>query len=109
MCDHSGKVVAFLDHELDDAEMEQFGLHLEGCAECRTQLSKYEWASNSFRAYCDAVVVAEHARRERPRWTVPAISGAAVAALAATVVLLLLGHRTETPRAPAPMNAAAVT
>jgi anti-sigma factor RsiW len=107
MCDDSGKLVAFLDHELDDVEMARIERHLEGCADCRIQLNKYKWASNSFRAYCDAIVMAEHARRERPRWRVLVISGAAVTALAAAMVLLLLSHRVETPKTPASVNAAA--
>ena len=107
MCNDSGKLVAFLDHELDDGEMAGIRRHLEGCADCRTQLNQYESASNSFRTYCDAVEMAEHARHERSRWTVPVISGAAVTALAAAVVLLLLGHRVEKAGTPAPINAAA--
>src|SRR5215472_4087534 len=107
MCNDSGKLVAFLDHELDDGEMAGIRRHLEGCTDCRTQLNQYESASNSFRTYCDAVEMAEHARHERSRWTVPVISGAAATALAAAVVLLLLGHRVEKAGTPAPIHAAA--
>jgi len=107
MCNDSGKLVAFLDHELDDGEMAGIRRHLEGCTDCRAQLNQYESASNSFRTYCDAVEMAEHARHERSRWTVPVISGAAATALAAAVVLLLLGHRVEKAGTPAPIHAAA--
>ena len=107
MCDDCGKLVAFLDHELDDAEKARITRHLEGCADCRTQLSQYERASDSFRSYCDAVGMAEDARRERPRWTVPVISGAAVAALAAAMVFMLLGRRVEKAGTLAPVSATA--
>jgi anti-sigma factor RsiW len=107
MCNDSAKLVAFLDHELDDGEMARIRRHLEGCADCCMQLNQYESASNSFRTYCDAVEMAEHAGHERPRWTLPVISEAAVTALAAAVVLLLLGHRVEKAGTPAPVNAAA--
>ena len=108
MCDDSGKLVAFLDHELDDVEMARIGQHLEGCMDCRTRLNKYESVSHSFRAYCDAVEMAENARRERPRWMVRVVSGAAVAGLAATMMILLPGHRVETPDAPSPVMGLAV-
>lgn len=106
MCERSGKLAAFLDRELDDAEMARIEQHLEGCADCRKQLSKYQQASNSFYAYCNEVVLAAQTRRERPRWMVPVISGAAVTALAAAMVLLLLRPKTETPSVPTAIKVA---
>lgn len=106
MCEHSGKLAAFLDRELDDAEKARVEQHLEGCADCRKQLSKYQQVSNSFYAYCDEVVMAAQAHRERPRWMVPVISGAAAAALAATMVLLLLRPKAETPSVPTAIKVA---
>lgn len=106
MCERSGKLAAFLDCELDDAEMARVEQHVERCADCRKQLSKYQQASNSFNAYCDEVVMAAQARRERPRWIVPVISGAAVTALAAAMVLLFLRPKAETPSVPTAIKAA---
>jgi hypothetical protein len=100
MCDHSGKLVAFLDQELDHAEVARLEQHLKGCADCRQQLSRYEQASNLFHAYCDAALVAAQARRERRRWMVPVISGAAVAALAAGILLFFLHPKAKTPSLP---------
>jgi len=93
MCDRSGKLVAWLDHELSDDEMAQVARHLEGCRDCRRQLHKYEQVSKSFSAYCqamqDAASKMAKARRRGTRWLVPLLSGAAAAVLVALALFAL--------------------
>jgi hypothetical protein len=105
MCDYSGKLVAWLDRELSDDETAEVQRHIRECAECRTQVRKYEQVSKSFETYCDAVVTAK-VRRGMPRW-VPVLSTAAVLAIAAAVALLLLRPRVELPVPPAAAMVAA--
>jgi anti-sigma factor RsiW len=105
MCDYSGKLVAWLDRELGDEEIAEVQRHIQECAECRMQVGKYQQASKSFDAYCDAVVTAKM-RPRIPRW-LPVLSTAGVLAIAATVVLVLLRPRVELPVPPAAAVAAA--
>src|SRR5260370_7526241 len=79
MCDVKAKLIAWLDRELSSDEAGGVERHIEGCKECRSRLAAYEQVSNTFDAYCDAVVAAKP-RRRVPRW-VPVLARAAVAAL----------------------------
>src|SRR5215467_9072909 len=82
MCDVEAKLVAWLDRDLTADEASTVERHVEGCRECRRQVATYERVSQTFDAYCDAVMAAKTPRRAR--W-VPVIAGALIAA---TVVCL---------------------
>ena len=82
MCDFSGKLIAWLDHELPADEGAEVARHLEACSECRGHLDAYKRVSSEFDAYCDETIASD-VRRGVPRW-VPVVSAAgAVAALVA--------------------------
>lgn len=101
MCEYSQKLVAWLDHELGDAERSELEHHFQTCLECRKQLGKYKQISDWFMVYRDAVAAAR-VRRDTSRW-VPLFSGAAAIALAATIILLFVRPRI----APLPVQPAA--
>jgi anti-sigma factor RsiW len=99
MCNHSGKLMAWLDRELGSDEMVELERHIDACSECRSRLESYKQASATFDTYCDAVVSAKTHRRRVPRW-VPVLTTTAAVAIAATLVLVLLRGRVEPPTLP---------
>ncbi|MGB2634121.1 MAG: zf-HC2 domain-containing protein, partial [Candidatus Acidiferrum sp.] len=72
MCEHSEKLMAWLDHELQNDQMAHVQQHIEACAECRSQLDAFHQASSAFSGYRDSVLASNSPRR-LPRW-VPALS-----------------------------------
>jgi anti-sigma factor RsiW len=94
MCDFSGKLIAWLDHELPAEETAAVERHLEACSECRCRVDAYKRVSSEFEAYCDDTI-ASNVRRKAPRW-IPAVSAAGV--VAAVVVLFLAFPRTRVQR-----------
>ena len=106
MCDFSGKLTAWLDHELAAEEAAEVERHLVICAECRSGVEAYKRVSGEFDAYCDAAMAA-NARRGAPRWAAVACAAGAVAAL---VTLFLAIPRTRVkPPAFHPQRAAVAT
>jgi anti-sigma factor RsiW len=99
MCEHSEKLMACLDHELEKNEMAQVQEHIQACAECQIQLAAYQETSNAFSVYRDAVV-ASHSGRRLPRW-VPVLSVTTALATAATL-FLFFHHRRMEPFVPLP-------
>ena len=89
MCDLSGKLIAWMDHELPEREAADLERHVAACAECRERLAAYECASTAFNAYCEATFAAE-TRRKLPRWLTAAGVAAGIAAAAAIAALLML-------------------
>jgi len=89
MCDVQAKLIAWLDRELPKGEASAVELHIEGCGECRRWVTAYGQVSETFDAYCDAVM-ARKAPRQVPRW-VPVLAGAVVA----TAVIFLAFPRTR--------------
>jgi hypothetical protein len=90
MCDYSGKLIAWLDHELPAEEASEVERHLEACAECRSGVDAYKRVSGEFDAYCDETV-ASNVRHEELRW-LPVVS--ATGAVAAALALFLVWPRT---------------
>jgi hypothetical protein len=88
MCDYSGKIVAWLDRELDGGEMADVERHLGQCVECRTQLRAYEQVSKTFDVYRDEVMAASMHRKVARRMVV--LSDAAVVAVAVAAALLVV-------------------
>jgi anti-sigma factor RsiW len=91
MCEFSGKLIAWLDHELPAEETADVERHLAGCFECRSGVEAYKRVSGEFDAYCDAAI-ASRARGGVPRWA-PVVLGAG--AVAALVTLFLALPRTR--------------
>ena len=98
MCDFSGKLVAWLDDELAGDEMAEVERHLRDCAQCRDRLDTYRRVSKSFDVYCGAVV-ANKVPHRLPRW-VPVVGGVSAAAIAATVIVVLLIRMPVAPPVP---------
>ena len=99
MCDHSGKLMAWLDRELGADEMAELERHIGACSECRSQIESYRQTSATFEAYCDAVLSAKTHLGRVPRWG-PVLATAAAVAIAVTLVLVLLRARVEPPALP---------
>ena len=97
MCDHSGRLMAWLDRELGNDEMVEFERHIGACSECRSRLESYKQASATFDAYCDAVLSAKTRQKRLPRW-VPMLTTAAAAAITATLCWCCCAHASSRPR-----------
>jgi hypothetical protein len=95
MCEYSGKLVAWLDHELTGDEMIQVERHVRDCSECRGRVDAYGEISRTIDAYCYAVMEAKAGRR-MSRW-VPALSSAAAVVFAAVLLSFFLHTRVEPP------------
>jgi anti-sigma factor RsiW len=93
MCDYSGKLLAWLDGELENDDMASVQRHIEECIECQGRINCLKQVSRAFEVYCDAVVSAKVPARV-PRW-VPVASVAAVATIAAALLLIFLRPRVE--------------
>jgi anti-sigma factor RsiW len=92
MCDVETKLVAWLDRELTPDEASTVERHVKRCQECRRSVAAYERMSQTFDAYCDAVMAAKAPRQTS--W-VPVLAGAFV--VAAAVCLALLRTRVVPP------------
>jgi anti-sigma factor RsiW len=99
MCQHAGKLMAWLDRELGNDEMVELERHIGACGECRSRLESHKQVSATFDAYCDAVLSTKTPKRNLPRW-VPVLATTAAAAIAATLVFVLLRGRVEPPALP---------
>jgi len=93
MCDVQAKLVAWLDRELPAEEASEVEHHIERCEECRHWAAKYRHLSETFDAYCDALM-APKAPGRVPRW-VPVLASSVVAA--SLMLLVLLWTRVEPP------------
>jgi len=88
MCEHSTKLVAWLDGELPADDASNLGQHLNNCRECAERVSVYRQISDDLKDYCGHVMPVES--KSRPHWGVPAAAGA----LAAGLLIMLLIPRT---------------
>ena len=86
MCEHSGKLVAWMDGEISAAETSEIARHVAECAECRNCVAELRKVSGKFEEYCNAVLQA-CARREA-NWRMPGI----LAAAAAIILTLVVTH-----------------
>lgn len=103
MCKVQGKLIAWLDRELPTAEASEVERHIEQCRECQRWVATYRHVSETFDAYCDAVMAAKEPRRVS-RW-LPVLASSLVAAL--ILLLVLLRGRVELAPALAPTVATA--
>jgi Putative zinc-finger len=90
MCEYSGRLIAWLDHELGDQEATNVEWHVGQCAECRCAVNAYQQVSGAFLLCYEATMTVQKARN-RPLW---ALSGVAAAA-AILAAFLLAPPRTE--------------
>jgi anti-sigma factor RsiW len=99
MCNYSGRLIAWLDHELPEEEAFNVEWHVGQCAECRTAVRTYQEISGSF-LDCYAVLMPVQQRRKTWR----RVAGMAGIAAAILVVLVLtrpsLEQLTLVPRTP---------
>ena len=100
MCEFSGSLTAWLDHELPAEEAARLAWHVRACPDCRSNLELYKRVSSTFDAYCDAIMALETASvasmasmtgRRVPRW-VPALPVAAALLAAAFALFLIVPH-----------------
>ena len=71
MCDFSGRLIAWMDCELEANEAAVLGRHVRGCAECRERVAAYEDVSRGFAAYCNVMLetaMVTKIHRKLPRW-----------------------------------------
>ncbi len=92
MCNVQGKLVAWLDGELPANEAAEVAQHVGRCEECRGRVVAYKQVTETFTAYCDAVMQSKTQPRV-PRW-VPVL---ATAIVAAGVLLLVFPRMRITP------------
>jgi hypothetical protein len=108
MCEHSGKLIAWLDQELPDQEATNVEWHVRHCAECRKAVSAYEEVSGAFLVCYEAAMVARP--RSRMKWRI--VGG--VAAALAILALVLIAQQQQTQleklsvRLPSPAHAPAI-
>jgi anti-sigma factor RsiW len=109
MCEHSTKLMAWLDRELDSAEMAMVDLHVQGCPDCRERAAGYTRISSAFDEYCKMQVAAcpdsgrtlnRSVGKDRPAETARSTSVwvPAISAIAATAVIALLVWISPRPR-----------
>jgi hypothetical protein len=103
MCDFSGKLIAWLDHEFAEDDACEVERHVKCCAECGSQVQAYQNVSNTFDEYCEALLEPK-AHRERPRW-LPLVVGAATAAAVGLLLAFLPGPVEKLPLKPPALTA----
>jgi hypothetical protein len=102
MCEFSGKLTAWMDHELAAEDATDVTRHLETCAECRARVEAYSRVTTTFEEYCDAycdAVMESRPRRKVRRRVLKVWEGAALAA-AAVAALFLLAARAHVQLSP---------
>ena len=99
MCDFSGKLIAWLDHEIPEGEAADVERHVQACAECRSRLETYQASERRIRRILRRGNSIE-VRRRVPRW-MPVVCTAGAAA-AAAALFLALPRRTYRSRPPPP-------
>lgn len=84
MCNFSGKLIAWMDHELGEAEATNVEWHVRRCAECRHAVRRYQEITGAF---LDCYAAAMPAQRTRIPWIWAGVAGAAAAAMLLAAVL----------------------
>ena len=84
MCNFSGRLIAWLDGELAEAEAINVEWHVRQCAECRRAVAAYREISGAF---LDGYLAAMPVQRAPRRWRWIAVAGAAAAAIVLAAVL----------------------
>jgi hypothetical protein len=104
MCNFSGRLIAWMDHELGEAEAINVEWHVRQCAECRSAVRSYQEISGAFLTCYEAAMPAQ---RTRIPWIWAGVAVAAAAAILLAAVLA--GPRPEQlPMLPPAMHAPAI-
>jgi hypothetical protein len=103
MCEYSGRLIAWLDRELEDQEATNVDWHVGRCAECRCAVSAYQQVSGAFLLCYEATITVKK-RSNKRLW---ALGGVAAAAAILWAFLLaqpraekLAAHIPSPPHAP---------
>ena len=96
MCEFCGRLVAWIDGEVDAGEAAEIERHVKACAECRSCLAEFRRVSGEFAAYCEAVLKSEE-RVQRIAW-VPLRWAAVMACAAGLILAVLVRHDTGTQK-----------
>lgn len=107
MCEYSGKLIAWLDHELPDQEATNVEWHIGQCAECRAAVAAYQEVSDAFLICCEAAMVAPPRRNSRI-WAWSGVAAAAAAAILTAILLLQPRAEKLSVYVPAPPHAPAI-
>lgn len=106
MCEFSGKLVAWMDRELEHDEAAAMERHVAVCAECRSCVAEFERVSGEFRAYCDALSQSKGSGRALRMRPVLYVAAAAAIVLAA---FILFPRRHALPSAQQPSMTAGMS
>lgn len=82
MCNHSARLVAWLDREVSGCEASEIESHLRTCSECRARVDQYERYTIRFDEYCNFLLAGQPSRNS--------VSPNLVFLAAAAVILLIL-------------------
>jgi hypothetical protein len=93
MCEFSGKLIAWIDQELEGDGAAHVERHVRNCVDCRAELETYRRVGRVFNAYCDGVMEAQAGSR-KARW-VPAVSVAAAVVFVAALLVFILNTRVK--------------
>jgi anti-sigma factor RsiW len=83
MCDFSGRLIAWLDRELQQDEAIEVERHVQACPECRNCVAEFRWVSGAFEEYCEHVARLEE--RHQAARVAPVLWAAAAAILLAMI------------------------
>jgi len=101
MCDYTGRLVAWLDREMQADEASEMERHVAACAECRNWAADVDRMSGAFEDYCEALA---QTKEERKASRVAPIFWAAAAA-----IVLAVMFRYPWGQVPSPMQQPSMT
>jgi anti-sigma factor RsiW len=106
MCEYSGRLVAWMDREVEASEAAEIERHVRACAECRSCVAEFERVSGAFEEYCEAVV---KSKEDRNAIRLEPVLWAAAAAIVLAVMLVYPKRGVAPPKQQPSMTAAART
>jgi hypothetical protein len=90
MCDYSGRLVAWLDREMQANEASEMERHLAACAQCRNWAAELDRVSGAFKDYC--VALAQTKEHRKASGVAPIFWAAAAAIVLAWMFAYPRGH-----------------
>lgn len=106
MCDYSGRLVAWLDREMQADEASEMERHVAACAECGNCAAELDRVSGAFKDYCEAL--AQTKEHRKASGAAPIFWAAAAAIVLAVMFAYPRGHVTSPMQQPS-VTAAAKT
>jgi hypothetical protein len=98
MCDYSGRLVAWLDREMQADEASEMERHVAACAECRNCAAELDRVSGAFKDYCEAL--AQTKEHRKASGVAPIFWAAAAAIVLAVMFAYPRGHVTSPMQQP---------